>query len=266
MASPTRRTWCRCAALVGAVSLCAGQLNGLPAQGSPCDSSLSQPSNDPYAYRQRGDRCEGVYIQAVASPSLRVVSWTETFEDFDAAAGTDLRLEWSAPPGAGPVHLRANALRRHLYYRFDAIRPESSTSYTWPAAMLRGLALAKPELGIVAWVTQPVGSGTRDIHLPVRLTQRASAQPAGRYQLVLVPGAELVDIFLSLAPVNPDGQAGAFIQRDRRLERGFYPAERGIAIPIAGPARPGVYYLQISATLRAGGSASSRLWFYHPGG
>jgi hypothetical protein len=243
-----------------------GRMHPLRAQESACDPSLPQSSKEPNGYRQRGDRCEGVYIQAVASPALRVVSWTESFEDFDPAVSANLRLEWSVPPGAGPVHLRANALRRHLYYRFDAIRPDGSTSYDWPVAMLRGLDLRKPELGIVAWTAEPVGGTPRDIHLPLRVGQASAPASARRYQLVLVPGAELIDIYLSLAPVQPDGQPGAFVQRDRRLERGYYPAERGIPIPIAGLTQPGVYYLQISATLRAGRSSTTRLWFYHPGG
>jgi len=207
-----------------------------------------------------------VYIQAVASPALRVVSFTESFENFDPSTGTNLRVDWSSPPPGAPVHLRANALRPHLYYRFDAIRPKGSTSYSWPPAVLQGLDLKKPDLGVVAWLVQPVGGTTRDVYLPVRIGQRAPPASAERYQLILVPGVELAEVFVSLAPVQPDGQAGRFMQQDRPLQRGFYPAARGITIPIAGVTAPGVYYLEISATLRAGGSSSARLWFYHAGG
>lgn len=266
MALPLHRKFFRFSGLLGLLLFRGAQLSGLHAQQGPCDPTLSQSSQDRNGYRQRGDRCEGVYIQAVASPALRVVSFTESFENFDPASGTNLRVEWSAPPGRGPVHLRGNALRPHLYYRFDTIRPQDSRRYSWPTAVLQGLALKKPELGVVAWVTEPVGSTTRDVYLPVRIGQQAAPASAERYQLVLVPGVELAEVFVSLAPVQPDGLPGKFIQQDRALQLGFYPAGRGITIPIAGFTAPGVYYLEISATLRGGGSSTARLWFYRPGG
>jgi hypothetical protein len=101
--------------------------------------------------------------------------------------------------------------------------------------------------------------------LPVRIGQRAAPASAERYQLELMPGAELSEVFVSLAPLQPDGQPGEFTQEDRPLERGYYPAGRGISIPIAGLTARGVYYVEISAMLYTGGSATARLWFYHPG-
>ncbi len=234
-------------------------------QQSPCDPSLSQSSADRNGYRQRGDRCEGVYIHGVTSQALRLISFTGSFENFDPASGTVLRLEWSPPAGGSAVHLRANSLRPRLYYRFDAIRPAGGTSYSWPPAVLRELQLRKPELGIVAWVTQPVGSSTREVYLPVRVGQRATPASANGYLLVLVPGAELAEVFVTLAPVQADGQPGKPIQQSQPLRRVFYPAERDIPILIAPLTTPGVYYLQISAPLRQGGSADLRLWFYHSG-
>lgn len=265
MARSRRCNFLRFPGLLGVLLLQGAQWTALRAQQSPCDPSLAQSSSDPSGYRQRGDRCEGVYLQTVASPALRVVSLTESFEDFDPASGANLRVEWSAPPAGAPVHLRANALRPHLYYRFDAIQPEGSTSYSWPVAILQALDLRKPELAVVAWVVQSVGSTMREVYLPVRIGQRAAPTSAARYQLELMPGAELTEVFVSLAPLQPDGQPGKFMQQDRPLERGYYPAGRGISIPIAGLTARGVYYVEISAMLYTGGSATARLWFYHPG-
>ena len=265
MAPPLHLKVFRIPGLLGLLLLASAQLTTLGAQQSPCDPSLLQSTQDRNGYRQRGDRCEGVYIQAVASPALRVISFTESFESFDPASGTSLQVEWDSPPARGPVHLRGNALRPHLYYRFDTIRPPDSTGYSWPPTVLQGLDLRKPELGVVAWVMESVGGTTRDVYLPIRIGQRAAPASAEQYQLVLVPGTELAEVFMSLAPVEPGGQPGKFIQQDRPLKRGFYPAGRGLTIPIAGFTTSGVYYLELSATLRAGGSSTARLWFYHPG-
>ena len=53
-----------------------------PANGRvACDSLVKTRASDPLSYRQRGDRCEGVYAQDVAgSSSLLVASVMESFE------------------------------------------------------------------------------------------------------------------------------------------------------------------------------------------
>ena len=96
-----------------------------------CDPSLPRNANDAYAYRNRGDRCEGLYIQGVAGTALRLVSLTELVEDFDPAFSKDAVIEWAVSPPS-VVHLRAQGLRRRMYYRMDTDRQASDTSYRWP--------------------------------------------------------------------------------------------------------------------------------------
>src|SRR5579863_1516285 len=69
------------------------------AQSSPCDPHLPQPAQDPYGYRLRGDRCEGVYIQEVSGAPLLVASWTESFADYDLTSRQQLAMEWDTAPG-----------------------------------------------------------------------------------------------------------------------------------------------------------------------
>jgi hypothetical protein len=232
-----------------------------------CDPDLREPSNDAYAYRLRGaqrDRCEGIYIQEVASTPLLVASLTEWFEDFDPAASGDLRVEWTAVGNAG-IHLRAYALKHRLYYRMDSLRPGGSNSYIWQPSLLSTLKLAKKDLGVVAWTSHPLGKQQRDVYLPLRIKQRAEVGRAQGYQLVLLAGVELSELFLSLAPVKSDGDLGTFIKNAQKLGYGYYPAERGIPISITEVETPGIYYLRIGAELRAGGSSTTEIWFNHPG-
>ena len=148
LAPPLHLKAFRIPGLFGSLLLASAQLTTLGAQQSPCDPSLLRSTQDRNGYRQRGDRCEGVYIQAVASPALRVISFTESFENFDPASGTSLRVEWDSPPARGPVHLRGNALRPHLYYRFDAIRPPDSTGTAGHQPCCRPSISRKPELAL----------------------------------------------------------------------------------------------------------------------
>jgi hypothetical protein len=218
--------------------------------------------DDPYGYRLRGDRCEGIYVKEVGGEALRVVSLTEFVEDFDAATGKNLLVEWTTPVNAA-VHLRAYALRQRLYYRMDAIRPVGTTSYSWPSNLLAIFNLARNELGIVAWTSYRAGNTNRDVHIPLRIRQQAATIPSRDYQLVLLPSVELAEVFISLAPVGRDGLPGAFIMKDRPLKHGYYPAGLGIVITIPKPRTSGIYSLEIGATLRANGSSATSVWFYH---
>jgi hypothetical protein len=236
-------------------------------QASHCDPYLKESSNDPYGYRVRGvkrDRCEGIYIREVANTPLLVASLTEWFEDFDPSSGADVVLEWKAS-GDADIHLRAYTLKHRVYYRMDSLRPANSNSYVWQPGLLSTLDLRKKDIGIVAWTSQQVGNTRRDVYLPLRIRQRADAGKSQGYQLLLLPGAELSEVFVSLALVKSDGEPGAFTRNAQKLGYGYYPADRGIPIEITEIKTPGIYYLKIGAELRAGGSSTTQIWFYYPG-
>jgi len=97
------------------VFLLAAQVMSLRA-ANPCDPGLIQDKSNPFGYRLRGDRCEGIYIQEVSGAPLTVASWTESFADYDLASGAALVIEWESPSGKS-VHLRAQGMRRRLYFR-----------------------------------------------------------------------------------------------------------------------------------------------------
>lgn len=242
----------------------AGLSKSIFPQENHCDPQLRQSTDDPYGYRLRNDRCEGIYIREVASTPLLVASLTESVEDFDLTVNQNLVVEWTAPgPASADIHLRALALRHRLYYRMDTIRAAGSASYVWPPNLLATLNLHRSDLGIVAWTSYVQGNTKRDVYLPLRIRQQGAANKSHGYQLTLLPGVDLAEVFVSLAPTKPDGSPGAFIKKDQALGYGYYPAERGITLSIPELKTPGVYYLEIGATLRDGSSSTAQVWFYH---
>lgn len=252
-----------------AVSLCwlltAATLASAPAPpDSACDRQLKPPSADPNAYSPRDDRCEGIYFREVASTTLLVAGLTESMVDLDPATAKALLLEWTAPAGEA-LHIRARALRHRLYYQMDTLQPAASGSYAWPTGLLARFNLRSKELGLLAWTPRTVGGATRDVYVPLRLRQAAGSR-SPTYQLSLLPGVELAEVFITLSSVGADGGAGTVIQKDEPLEYGFYPADRVITVPLPPLPAAGTYALEIKALRRAGGSASApTLWFYNPG-
>jgi hypothetical protein len=231
------------------------------AQISHCDPNLPTASDDPYGYRLRGDRCEGLYINEVAA-TLRVASLTSSLADFTPTSSRNLLIEWTAI-GNQPVHLRANSLRERLYYQMDSFRPTASASYSWPTDLLAALGLGRSDLGLTASTSYQVGNTKREVFLPIRIKGQSATTKTRNYQLVLLPGVELAEVFMSLAPVKDDGSLGPFIIKDQAQQSGYNAANRTLTIRIPEVTSSGIYYLEIGAVLRTRGSTSIQVWFYH---
>ena len=253
-------------ALLGTVGLQSVGLQSIAgAAESPCDVSLPQVESNPYGYRLRGDRCEGVYAREVGA-SLTLASLTESFQDYDAGSGRPLVVEWSKAPGDAGVHLRAVALRRRLYYRMDTVRPAATTSYEWSPGLLAALGVARVDLGVLGFARVRVGATERSVYVPLRIAQQSKPARARGYSLVVVPGVELAEVFVSVAAVGADGRPGSFLRDGQPLGYGSYPAERAVEIPISGLPAPGIYYLEVGAKRRTGETLSLAVWLYHAGG
>lgn len=240
------------------VSVAASPDNGL---AHHCDAQLDASVDHPFGYRIRGDRCEGIYVRNVASATLRVVSLTERFEDYDLQSSKQLLVEWTTS-GDSPVRLRAQGLRRRLYYRMDTVRSPQSRSFDWSLDVLSALKLPRSQLGVIGWTKSD--QFDRDIYLPLRVSQSEHARKSPTYELSVLPGRELTEVFVSLAPVDDNGGVESFLKQGEPLGYGYYPAERAILISIPHPEAPGLYYVEIGASLRNGGATAIDFLLYHP--
>jgi hypothetical protein len=229
--------------------------------GNPCDSHLVQAANNPYGYRLRGDRCEGLYAQEVVGAPLTIASWTESFEEYDLKSSEPLVISWEVPEN-GRVQLRAQSVRRRLYFRMDANPASTNKSFSWPPDLLSAIGIPRQDLGIFALMQAHTPTAVHDVYLPLRLRQRGDRVGPTGYTLVIVPGVELKEVFLTLGAVG--AATRELLKNGEPLGYGYYPAERPLEIPVAGISKPGIYRLEIGATQRNGGVTTTELWFYHP--
>jgi hypothetical protein len=225
-------------------------------QSRYCDRYLPVSTQNPFGYRLRGDRCEGIYVKPVSATPLTVASFGQLNAPQLPASGGVLLVEWTAD--SGNVRLRANSLKSKTYYRMDSLQPAAARSYRWPTDVLAALRLTMKDIGVVAWTEQKVAGKVREVYLPIRIGQPPAAQETA-YELVLVPGDELKEVFITLSKVDAGGQI-VQVSAPKSLNYGFYPAGRGIRIPIEPLPHPGTYVVQIGATLRGGGAISDELW------
>jgi hypothetical protein len=228
-----------------------------------CDETLLRLASPGNGYRSLGDRCEGVYAKQVGGTTLFLASFTESFETYDLKSQDSLVVSWPAPAGAA-LQIRAETLRRGRYYRMDTRRPTGDTAYHWSNHVLSIEQIPRRDLGILGWMRLPVGGAPQLVQVPLRVEQQRPAKTCGSYELQIVPGERLKEVYTSLAPVGADGKAGSFLYEDQALGYGFYPAEAPIKLLIdrAKLPRAGIYYLKLAARLDSGGSATKEYYLY----
>jgi hypothetical protein len=226
-----------------------------------CDPLLRQDSASTLGYRLRGDRCEGLYAQDVGNTILQIASFTRGDDASDFSGSLPIR--WS-PIADHPVRLRVLGLERGLHYRMDTLRPAGAASYAWPLDVASALGIEAGEVGVLGWWETEIDGSRRSIHVPVDVSTLEPKIQSGAYEIVLVPGAELEEVYLTLAPLDGAGVPGAPLLDGEPLGWGYYPAGRPLQFPLeVDAAQEGLFLLEVAATLRAGGGATTRFWFRH---
>ena len=231
---------------------------------SSCDPALPGIKEGGLGYRDRGDRCEGLYINPVSNTTLFVASFTEQFENFDNAGNTVL-IEWDHPPASKEIQLRAQGIKPRLYYRMDASSSGSNSFFAWPAGILTSLNIKRNDIGVTGKMKLSIGKTERFVYLPLRIRKQGESKKTGSYKLILLPGVQLTEMYISLAPVGQDGNPEKFIRTDEALGYGYYPAERSVEIPFAAPKNQGIFYMKIGAKIKSGGTKAIEFWFYNSG-
>jgi hypothetical protein len=251
------------AALAGLLSALA---LGPAAARDPCDPTLLRRADArPTAYAPRGDRCEGLYVQEVAGTGvLTVVSFTAGFDEFDPRGIDELQLAWSGVEDA-ELWIRAQSRRPKLYYRMDTIRPAAPATYAWRTDVLGELNLKKTDIGVIAWANRAIGDRERAVYVPLRIGVTRPARAADTYTLVLVPGVELDEVFVSVAALDGQGRRVRAEYGPRKLDHGLYPAGRSFSTAIPAPSRRGLYRLELNAVQRNGATSTADPLFFSPG-
>jgi len=239
----------------------------VPAPGAlrvECDS-LPVRSSDPLHYRQRGDRCEGVYGREVGGSSeLRLVGLVEHLERFDDTASVPLHVEWT-PPAEGAVTLRVSPIRAGLYYRMGTARPVAGTRYDWPSEVRKQLRIGSTDIALLGSTPMTLGGTQHEVFVPLRVTQHRPAASSPTYRLTLWPAVGLSEVYVTVATTGADGAPARYLQRDEKLGYGFYPAARAIDVRLPPLPKRGVYFVRIAATREAGGGATRTFLVYHAG-
>jgi len=133
-----------------------------------CDSVRPLPSSSS-AYKNRGNRCEGLYVADVSSKSIDIISFTSGSISYDL--NSKLPLKVAVLSKSSPVNVRAVAVTPKTYYRMDTFVLAGAT-LIWPVTdVLLPENLTDNRIGIFGWV----GTESAKIFVPVRVVSGSSA-------------------------------------------------------------------------------------------
>jgi hypothetical protein len=235
--------------------------------GDYCDPGIPVDKTDPLAYRNRGERCEGLYIRQVVGEPLEIVGFTDGRDPTLVSKDSPLMIKWSHA-GNEEVHLRAVSSRPRTYYRMDTVCPPGREEFNWPTDVLTQTKLSPSEIAVCGWFEKAISRGQQlTIYVPLSITASSSAETAlkvsDHYEIVLLPALELQQVFITLCPFENDTVGRPLRDFDEKdLAYGYYPAEKPfrIEIPISLLTAQS-YYFSIGASLANGGSASVEGYF-----
>jgi hypothetical protein len=145
----------------------------------------------------------------------------------------------------------------------DTLLPGNQLSFAWPTNILAPLMIKRDDIGVTAWYLKELDGLRRTIYAPVQVWQKNPPQLPDTYRLIVVPGRELAEVYVGVAPLS-DGKRSLQDLSPQALGYGQYPVDRGIEIAIERPALPGIYFAEVSADLVDGGAAALQFYFHNP--
>ncbi len=257
----------RLSELVSLGGLLASVLGGAAAaQSDLCDPAVPLRRDVNYGYQERGDRCEGIYAESpVSGSTISVASLTKGTVEYEFTR-TPLEIAW--PSGLDrPVRLRARPLRPDLFYQMDTVRPATPSSFAWPTDFLLRYQMKPQDLAILGWSMVPVGGQDIAVYLPLTVHQGDTIAEGSGYNLLVVPGVDLAELFISIDLLDQDGRPERTVLERTALGFGFYPADGGVPIALPDLAEPGIYQVKLVAKRLLNGIERPKdFWFYHPTG
>ncbi|MCI0452371.1 MAG: hypothetical protein L0Z51_08265 [Candidatus Latescibacteria bacterium] len=230
---------------------------------SSCDEHLVvrvDPRNE-LRYRNRGDRCEGLYVEELGGRELEVASFTNHVVPYDIDKDTTISVVWTVPP-KGIVRVRGQRLITPPFYRLDAVGKENAGVFTWATRILRALDIEHSMLGVTASTQMQMGKAQHAVYLPVSFGPGPiDVAGSDNFELILISDYELKSAHVSVARVRDSGDIGAFLS-EKELRTLPTVSGGALRISLAAPNEAGIYYVEVGAEIASGGSVARQLFFF----
>ena len=189
-------------------------------------------------YKNRGNRCEGLYLQHIGAQALAIVSFTLGPINYSLAPETKLSV--TIPGQNSSVWIRAIPKSSSLGYEMDA-QATSESPLLWPVKdVLLPEHLTANQLGVFAWKSE---QGVQ-VFVPVSVaTSGASSTPSHGVLLSIRPSFDVQVLKWRWSPVsgNACGEPGPW--RDGSTQT----IDAGQTVAVQIPQSPGRHCIDFAA-------------------
>jgi hypothetical protein len=219
-----------------AVALSAGFAGPITSQPSSrmaivCDSTLRKLARGDNGYQSRGDRCEGLYARQVGEGGSLILVAIVRSDDDSLVNADKLRISW-AQVGIDSIALVVRSTHPRIFYIMNTVRPGRGNAYDWPIDVARAEGLTPSDFGFLAWYPKSIRSDANRVYLPVQVSASGGPEPAGDFNVVVVPTTDLREVAVSADELQADGVVSRQLFHDRRLSGTYFPADTRIHIPL----------------------------------
>jgi hypothetical protein len=222
--------------------------------GASCMLPPERHREPPAGYQDRGDRCEGLFVQPVSYPTaIEIVGLHAHPPGYDLA--TVEALDVVARGGGAADALQAISLRRGHHYQMDTTALVFG-AFRWLTELLRRpeVSLQPGELAVLGCRGPCTGSLARPPTLvPVSVVAEGDAPVPASPRIEVVPHHELVELRVTL--LDPDRRA---LYDNLDYGRVYYPPGEPITVLLDRVHAAGVHDLVLRAVGRDGSVSSAR--------
>lgn len=189
------------------------------AQENICREEIKPISSSDLAYRQRGDRCEGLFSQQVSATGMRIAAYHRHPASYD---DTSLALNISSASTETSKVLTVTSLRSKQFYRMDA--SFSGNNYSLPLDVVR-----HPDVNVVpSDFAAVVCKKNCDTSLPTLVPASFGGENAFNPYVALVANLELFELRISIKA----GDTGEVLFDKEMLGNRTWQASRPATFPL----------------------------------
>lgn len=187
--------------------------------GSQCKADIKPAAVDELAYKDRGDRCEGLFVQKVSATGLRIAAFHKNAVEFDANA---LALNVSTGNHSGNKEMSVTSLRPNQYYRMDA--SFSQGDFSLPLELLRHPAIDMKPHEIAAVICLKDCQGA----VPTLMSASFGDEDKANPYVALVANLEIFELRVTIR----DEATGSVLHDKEMLGSRTWPAGRPATFPL----------------------------------
>lgn len=175
-----------------------------------CDSRLRPEPANPFGYRFRENRCEGIFVGVELSVNLSVrpVSIARYSSESRFLESDRIHLEWSPSVPAFDSRVQVKSIGFRSYYQMDTRVRAGEASFKWPAHIPASEGLLLQDLGVLVW--QPHTGPLEDrVYLPAKVWR--GADEVGPVAIVYASDVQLRDVDVQIARLGNDGYPSEYL-------------------------------------------------------